>query len=158
MVEEKNGFLLYKDLIHSVKKLPKEKAGELFMHILEYVNDENPETDDLLIELAFEQAKRSIENGYKNLKLGKYHWNWKNGKTPKNKSIRNSKEMKEWRIKIFKRDFYTCQHCRKAGGILNAHHIKTFAKFPELRFKVSNGITLCKSCHINEHKRLKNEK
>lgn len=65
MAEDKNGFLLYKDLIHSVKKLPKEKAGELFMHILEYVNDHNPETDDLLIELAFEPVKQSLKRDLK---------------------------------------------------------------------------------------------
>lgn len=65
MAEDKNGFLLYKDLIHSVKKLPKEKAGELFMHILQYVNDENPETDDLLIELAFEPVKQALKRDLK---------------------------------------------------------------------------------------------
>ena len=65
MAEDKNGFLLYKDLIHSVKKLPKEKAGELFLHILEYVNDHNPETDDLLIELAFEPVKQSLKRDLK---------------------------------------------------------------------------------------------
>jgi hypothetical protein len=65
MAEDKNGFLLYKDLIHSVKKLPKDKAGELFMHILSYVNDENPETDDLLIELSFEPIKQALKRDLK---------------------------------------------------------------------------------------------
>lgn len=65
MAEDKNGFLLYKDLIHSVKKLPKDKAGELFLHILSYVNDENPETDDLLIELSFEPIKQALKRDLK---------------------------------------------------------------------------------------------
>lgn len=65
MAKDKNGFLLYKDLIHSVKKLPKDKAGELFMHILQYVNDEDPETDDLLIELAFEPVKQALKRDLK---------------------------------------------------------------------------------------------
>lgn len=59
---------------------------------------------------------------------------------------------------LFKRDNYTCQHCNKKGGELNAHHIKTFAKFPELRFDVNNGLTLCKNYHINLHKNLRNER
>ena len=65
MAEDKNGFLLYKDLIKTVQKLPKDKAGELFMHILKYVNDEEPETDDLLIEVAFEPVKQKLKRDLK---------------------------------------------------------------------------------------------
>lgn len=65
MADNKNGFVLYKDLIHSVRKLPKDKAGELFLHILEYVNDENPQTDDLLIELTFEPVRQALKRDLK---------------------------------------------------------------------------------------------
>lgn len=61
MAEGKNSFLLYCDLIHTVKKLPKEKAGELFLHILEYVNDLHPETDDIIIQIAFEPIKQQLK-------------------------------------------------------------------------------------------------
>lgn len=61
MAEDKNGFVLYKDLIHTVRKMPRDKQAELFMHILEYVNDLDPQTDDLLIELTFEPIKQSLK-------------------------------------------------------------------------------------------------
>ena len=61
MAENKKSFLLYCDLIHTVKKMPKEKAGELFMHILEYVNDLEPNTDDLIIQLTFEPIRQSLK-------------------------------------------------------------------------------------------------
>lgn len=61
MAEGKKSFVLYSDLIHTVKKMPKEKAGELFLHMLEYVNDLDPKTDDLLIELAFEPIKQQLK-------------------------------------------------------------------------------------------------
>ena len=67
--------------------------------------------------------------------------------------IRNSPEYKRWRATVFDRDGYTCQACHKVGGELNAHHIKPFAKYPELRFDPDNGITLCKDCHKAAHKR-----
>jgi hypothetical protein len=61
MAENKKSFLLYCDLIHTVSKMPNDKAGELFKHILEYVNDENPETDDLIIKLTFEPIKQQLK-------------------------------------------------------------------------------------------------
>ena len=61
MAEGKKGFILYADIIHTVKKLPIEKRGELFTVILEYVNDENPEVKDILIDLVFEPIKRQLK-------------------------------------------------------------------------------------------------
>lgn len=65
MAEGKNGFILYSDIIHTVEKLDDKKAGELFKHILKYVNDQYPETNDLIIELAFEPIKQSLKRDLK---------------------------------------------------------------------------------------------
>ena len=79
--------------------------------------------------------------------IGSKGYNWKGCITPINALIRSSVEYKIWRKAIFERDHYTCLICGEVGGRINAHHIKPFSKFPELRFKVSNGVTLCKKCH-----------
>ena len=84
---------------------------------------------------------------------GKNHPNWQGGKTPKNLRIRNSIKFKEWRSEVFRRDRWVCQKCEnKNGSKINAHHIKPFARYPELRFEIKNGITLCIECHKLEHK------
>lgn len=79
--------------------------------------------------------------------LGDKHHNWKGGVTPINRKIRNSIEYKYWRTSVFERDNYTCILCGQYGRELNADHIKPFAFFPELRFDINNGRTLCVSCH-----------
>jgi hypothetical protein len=47
--------------------LPDEVAGRLIKHIFSYVNDEYPETDDLMLQLAFEPIKLQLKRDLK-------HW------------------------------------------------------------------------------------
>lgn len=80
---------------------------------------------------------------------------WKNGNTNINKSIRGSKNNRDWRRQVFIRDNWTCQECgdksRKGNRIIiHAHHIKSFKDYQELRFDVTNGLTLCKTCHAKK--------
>lgn len=61
MAKEKNSFLLYCDIIHTVEKLDDVQAGKLFKHLLKYVNDQNPTPENALIEIAFEPIKQSLK-------------------------------------------------------------------------------------------------
>lgn len=80
------------------------------------------------------------------------HYNWKGGISSENKRIRHGIEFKLWREAVFARDNWTCQDCGQRGGELEAHHIKPFAKFPELRTAIENGITYCIKCHRKNDK------
>lgn len=72
--------------------------------------------------------------------------NWQNFVTPKDKLERH-RFRDEIQKQVFKRDNYTCQDFGEVGGYLQAHHIKSFSKYPELRLEILNGITLCVPCH-----------
>jgi 5-methylcytosine-specific restriction endonuclease McrA len=77
--------------------------------------------------------------------------NWKGGTSPMRKLLEGSNEYKRWREQIFKRDNWTCQNCGNRGGKLHAHHMKSFAEFPELRLDLNNGLTVCEKCHYEIH-------
>ncbi len=79
---------------------------------------------------------------------GVNHVFWKGGVTSINRKLRKSREFKEWRTKVFEFDNYTCWICETRGSIkLHPHHLKRFSDYPELRFNISNGLTLCEFCH-----------
>jgi 5-methylcytosine-specific restriction endonuclease McrA len=83
---------------------------------------------------------------------GQSHYAWKNGSSERNKNDRRRPEYTDWRNAVFTRDNFTCQKCGDAtGGNLRAHHIKSFADYPNLRYAITNGTTLCHPCHELEH-------
>ena len=80
------------------------------------------------------------------------HPRWKGGLTSINQIGRANLEYCEWRLNVYKRDFYTCRKCGGVGKNLNAHHIESWAENPDMKYDVDNGITLCQHCHISLHK------
>lgn len=73
---------------------------------------------------------------------------WKGGVTPINRYLRTTTEYKLWRKAVFARDNYQCIWGGKEhGNKIEADHILPFADYPELRFAIDNGRTLCVDCH-----------
>lgn len=93
-------------------------------------------------------GQKAWNKGKKHTKISREnHWNWKGGINPINDNIRHSLEYKLWRVAVFTKDNFTCQKCGKHGGDMEAHHIKPFSIYPELRFAIDNGKTFCVNCH-----------
>jgi len=88
-----------------------------------------------------EEARKKISEAHKAL------WD-KIGRTEK--VIRGWKSTK-WKKEIYKQDDYRCKKCGSNDSIF-AHHILSWKDYPELRFELSNGITLCFECHKKAHK------
>ncbi len=75
---------------------------------------------------------------------------WKDDKYSESRKARNSKLSKEWRDTVFTRDEGKCRKC-DSGENLRGHHLFSFARYPDLRFEISNGITFCNLCHLEFH-------
>lgn len=86
---------------------------------------------------------------------GRANPNWRDDLTDEERLNRrdNAKSVK-WRAQVYERDRFTCRACDDAdGGNLNAHHIESYNSNRALRWEVSNGVTLCETCHLDFHKR-----
>lgn len=123
------------------------KVGESLSRTL-HEQGRSPETKAKESE-NFKRLWQSAE--YRQARSGTNHHNWRGGITPLNEQIRHSMNYKEWREKVFRRDNYTCQICKRRGGYIHAHHIFSFAQYPLQRFDVSNGITVHRQCHFKGH-------
>jgi hypothetical protein len=61
MAKDKKSFVLYCDIIHTIEQLTDEQAGHLFKHVLYYVNDLNPDTENVITKIAFEPIKQQLK-------------------------------------------------------------------------------------------------
>ena len=81
-----------------------------------------------------EQSIDSVVLGFR----GKRKW-------PKQRGLKYS----VWAARVKERDG-KCVHCGSSNK-LHAHHLKGWDEFPDLRYDLTNGISLCSSCHKKEH-------
>jgi hypothetical protein len=114
-----------------------------------------------------DEAKRKMSEikkvkylGINNPFYGKYHTEIAKNKISKSKLIRNGRTSPKqrqqrndslyawWRRKVKKIDKNICklkdENCK---GYNIVHHIKGWEKYPELRYEINNGITLCQFHH-----------
>lgn len=65
MAKDKKSFILYVDQKDLWNKLPDDVAGKLIKHIYAYVSDENPTSEDLIVNIAFEPIKQQLKRDLK---------------------------------------------------------------------------------------------
>src|SRR3990167_6571252 len=85
--------------------------------------------------------------------VGVNHTMWNGGFSSIRQKAFKTKEYRAFRYGCLKRDNFTCQKCGETNKKeLNVHHIKAWGPYPESRYDMCNGITLCHQCHRKEHK------
>lgn len=80
---------------------------------------------------------------------GEAHWSYKKDRsTLAKRQERNDYAYQSWRKEVWVRDGFKCRiENVDCDGRIEAHHILGWAEYPELRYEVKNGITLCHAHH-----------
>jgi len=135
-------YLIQRKSIYAISLVFRCATRRVYQKLREY---DIPQRSRLSIKGQCWSLERRLRFGQ--LYRGEIHHRWRGGKYSEHRKIRYSAPYKIWRDAVFERDDWTCVVCHKRGGDMEAHHIKPFALFPELRLEISNGETLCKKCH-----------
>ena len=93
--------------------------------------------------------------------VGEKNPNWRGGMTAINNRARTGWEARQWRVESLLRANHKCENCGIDQGnecdccgvkiSLHVHHIKSFAKFPDVRYDPKNSEVLCPKCHRKAH-------
>ena len=80
---------------------------------------------------------------------GEKAYNWIKDRTQlKNDQKRNDSAYQEWVKQVKKRDNNTCKiNNEDCSGYCIVHHILRWSEYPEERYNINNGITLCQYHH-----------
>lgn len=134
----KDSFIFYKEYKEAIEDIKDDKTRLQFYDcITDYVfYGKAPKNTDDLVYSLFILIKDKLDASYSS-----YH----------NFEARRSSKYRKWKLEVLKRDNNKCVKCGTKEK-LHAHHIKPFSDNKELRYEVSNGITLCNQCHKEVHK------
>lgn len=77
---------------------------------------------------------------------------WKDGRQANKPNARAIFGYGKWSKSVKIRDNYTCRLCGIKDIKLHAHHLFSFAGYPDKRTDINNGVTLCENCHHWVHR------
>lgn len=141
MAEGKKTFVFYSDWINIIREMPDKDAGQLLKHILSYVNDENPETKNILVKMAFAHMKPILKSDLekwnsirqKRQKAGK-----KGGKANAKQKQANAKQVEAVNVNVnvdkhslsyTKIDFLSDWNTLRTQILKKPSHVKTIPYF-----------------------------
>lgn len=83
-------------------------------------------------------------------RIGDKNWRWIADRTQLKQSEKKHLDStyKCWMLNVKERDSWVCRIADvNCDGRLEAHHILNWVEYPELRYEINNGITLCHAHH-----------
>ena len=136
---------------HETSKETRKKIGDsLFKGVYyncDYCGNESRTPKSHFIKKKLHFCNQKCYSSYREEVMQSHeHNSWKGGITKATQGGRGSKKYKIWQRAVYDRDEYKCTWCGSDKKI-EADHIKRWAKYPKLKYEISNGRTLCMKCH-----------
>ena len=83
---------------------------------------------------------------------GENHWRWIIDRTKLSRISKQGERRTsiyfDWRKRVWERDNWKCRiNNSDCKGRIESHHILGWSSYPELRYNINNGITLCHAHH-----------
>ena len=141
---------------HSVSAETREKIG--LAHIGNKYSVGLKRSEEMKEKISQTLKRKGIEPKVKFIGVGKNSARWITDRTQLQKSDRHlgDSASNDWRKRTYVRDRWKCRISNKdCSGRIEAHHILNWVDYPELRYEINNGITLC---HAHHPRGRKNEK
>jgi uncharacterized phage protein (TIGR02220 family) len=95
MAENKKGFLLYADYEELFDELEDVIAGKLIKHILKYVNDKQPTTENPIVNVAFIPIKRQLKRDLEKYEGKREQWSDAGKKSAEARRLKKEQELTE---------------------------------------------------------------
>ncbi len=84
------------------------------------------------------------------LQAGSKHPRWQGGITSENVALKAQRRYRKWSLDVRERAGNKCSVCGTEKDLV-AHHIHSWRVYPELRYSVENGLSMCRRCHAKFH-------
>lgn len=105
--------------------------------------------------LGLKKGHKALPERWKQARRGSGNPNWRGGSRNKREDIVSTRHLiayKEFVEAILSRDGYRCLRCDSQTELV-VHHIKSEKEAPELLMEPTNAETLCRACHVTEHRK-----
>ena len=112
----------------------------------------SPETEfkkGYISPFGFKKGHATWNKGLKDFQVGEDNPNWKSPELRKKSEKKHlDVQYRYWMLQVKTRDNWKCKIANEdCDRRLESHHILDWVNYPELRYDINNGITLCQGHH-----------
>ena len=137
MAENKKGFLLYADYEELFLELSDENAGKLIKHILQYVNDKNPVTENDIVKISFIPIKRQLKRDLESYENKREQWSEAGKKSAEARRLKREQALNDLSTNLTTVETVATDLTVNVNDNVNVNVINKYRAFAHLSISIS---------------------